>query len=108
MSPSAAVPVECATCHAHVPRKPWWRSRKFWCVMLGMAVPPVGWATVELPIWHTVAMLFPPMAWGFGEWTLDLVKELTRMLLAWVKAKHAPVVPPLRPAGAVDADPADE
>jgi len=96
---------ECPTCHAHVPRKPWWRSRKFWCVMLGMSVPPVAWATVQLPIWHTVAMLFPPMAWGFGEWTLDLVKEVTRMLLAWVRAKSAsaPLLPTPPPEGIADA-----
>lgn len=76
----------CPSCQGRLQRRQWWRSRKFWCVVLGMSVPLTTWPIFQLPIGHTLAMMFPPMAWGFGEWMLDFVKEVTRMLLAWKTA----------------------
>lgn len=64
-------------------RRPWYRSRKFWCVLLGMSTPPTMWATLALPPVYVALMLFPPMAWGFGEWMLDFVKECTKLLRSW-------------------------
>ena len=92
-NPSPASGPPCLACQVRQLPKPWYRSRKFWCVVLGMSIPPSMWALLSLPIGYVLAMMFPPMAWGFGEWMLDFVKEVTKLLVAWAKAKLTLAVP---------------
>jgi hypothetical protein len=64
------------------PRRPALRSRKFWCVVVLTLIPAVNWLTIQMPLDHALATMFPWAAWGGGEWALDLMKlarELRRV-----------------------------
>lgn len=63
-------------------RRPAIRSRKFWCVVVMTLIPFLNWITVQMPVDHVLATMFPWAAWGGGEWALDLLKlarELRRV-----------------------------
>ena len=79
----------CPNCQVQHIRKRFIRSRKFWCVVLGMSVPPTMWGLMSLPIGYVVAMMFPPMAWGFGEWMLDFVKDAGGRIMGHVSRPGA-------------------
>lgn len=55
-------------------RRPALKSRKFWCVVALTAIPPVNHLTIQMPIDHVLATMFPWAAWGGGEWGLDILK----------------------------------
>lgn len=56
------------------PRRSALKSRKFWCVVVLTSVPALNHVTIQMPLDHVLATMFPWAAWGGGEWALDLMK----------------------------------
>jgi hypothetical protein len=99
-STSTSSGLPCLDCQGRQIRKRFFRSRKFWCVVLGTSIPPSMWGWLELPPLYVALMMFPPMAWGFGEWMLDFVKELTKLLKAWSEVRALMTKVPVEAAAA--------
>lgn len=57
------------------PRRPFYRSRKFWCVIIASLIPFLNHSLLHMDISHVYAMMAPWLGWASGEWGIDLVKS---------------------------------
>lgn len=56
------------------------RSRKFWCAVILTVIPPLNHLTIGMPLDHVLATMFPWAAWGGGEWGLDVLSGIKKLL----------------------------
>jgi hypothetical protein len=69
----------------HPPRKSLLASRKIWCTIICAVIPWINWASVQMPVEHVFAAMFPFAAYATGEWSMDWIQVMFR---SWNNLKN--------------------